>query len=82
MKIRYYKNINGVRRIVVGLAMSRVFILFSANIATLLVVWSLSGVYCMMWIYIGYKDRDWARTLMELMYLIMSMRATYNWFLI
>ena len=27
----------------------------------------------------GYKDRDWPRALMELMYLVLSMRAVYNW---
>ena len=82
MKIRYYKNINGTRWIGFGLAMISVFILSSANIATQWVGWSLSVVSCMMWIYFGYKDRDWPRALMELMYLIMSMRATYNWLVI
>jgi hypothetical protein len=28
------------------------------------------------------KDKDWPRALMEFMYLILSMRATYNWLLI
>ncbi|QOI69145.1 hypothetical protein Mosig_00184 [Pelagibacter phage Mosig EXVC030M] len=35
-----------------------------------------------MWVYFGYKDRDWPRALMELMYLILSMRAMYNWLMI
>ena len=59
MKIRYYKNINGTRWIGFGLAMLSVFILSSANIATQWVGWSLSVVSCIMWVYFGYKDRDW-----------------------
>ena len=82
MKIRYYKDINGARWIGVGLAMVSVFILSSANISTQWVGWTFSVIACIMWVYFGYKDRDWPRTLMELMYLIFSMRAVYNWLLI
>ena len=39
-----------------------------------------SVIACGMWVYFGYKDRDWP--LMELMYLILSMRAMYNWLMI
>ena len=82
MKIRYYKDINGARWIGFGLAMASVFILSSANIATQWVGWTFSVIACIMCVYFGYKDRDWPRTLMELMYLIFSMRAVYNWLLI
>ena len=82
MKIRYYKDINGARWIGFGLAMASVFILSSANISTQWVGWTFSVIACIMWVYFGYKDRDWPRTLMELMYLIFSMRAGYNWLLI
>jgi len=41
-----------------------------------------SVIACVMWVYFGYKDRDWPRTLMEFMYLIFSMRAMYNWLVI
>ena len=82
MKIRYYKDINGARWIGFGLAMASVFILASANISTQWVGWTFSVIACIMWVYFGYKDRDWPRTLMELMYLIFSMRAVYNWLLI
>ena len=44
--------------------------------------WLLSVIACFMWVYFGYKDRDWPRALMELMYLIFSMRAMYNWLMI
>ena len=79
MKIRYYKDISKGRWIGFLLAMLSAYILSSANISTQWVGWLLSVVSCCMWVYFGYKDRDWARTLMELMYLLMSMRATYNW---
>ena len=82
MKIRYYKDINGARWLGFGLAMLSVFILSSANIATQWVGWLFSVIACVMWVYFGYKDRDWPRTLMELMYLILSMRAMYNWLMI
>ena len=79
MKIRYYKNINGWRWLGFFIAMASVSILSSANISTQWVGWSLSVVACVMWVYFGLKDRDWPRALMELMYLILSMRAVYNW---
>jgi len=82
MKIRYYKNINGWRWLGFFVAMISVTILSSANISTQWVGWSLSVVACVMWVYFGLKDKDWPRALMELMYLVLSMRATYNWLLI
>ena len=82
MKIRYYKNINGWRWLGFFIAMASVSILSSANISTQQVGWSLSVVTCVMWVYFGLKDKDWPRALMELMYLILSMRAVYNWLLI
>ncbi len=82
MKIRYYKDINGARWLGFGIAMASVYILSSANISTQWVGWSLSVIACIMWVYFGYKDRDWPRTLMELMYMILSMRAVYNWLIV
>ena len=82
MKIRYYKNINGWRWLGFFIAMASVSILSSANISTQGVGWSLSVMDCVMWVYFGLKDKDWPRALMELMYLILSMRAVYNWLLI
>ena len=61
------------------LALASDTILSAAHIPTQWIGWSLSIVACIMWVYFGYKDRDWPRTLMELMYLILSMRAVYNW---
>ena len=82
MKIRYYKNINGWRWLGFFIAMASVSILSSANISTQWVGWSLSVMACVMWVYFGLKDKDWPRAVMELMYLILSMRAVYNWLLI
>ena len=82
MKIRYYKDINGARWLGFGIAMASVYILSSANISTQWVGWSLSVIACIMWVYFGYKDRDWPRTLMELMYMVLSMRAVYNWLIV
>ena len=79
MKIRYYKDINGWRWLGFFIAMLSVSILSSANVSTQWVGWSLSVVACVMWVYFGLKDKDWPRALMELMYLILSMRAVYNW---
>ena len=41
--------------------------------------WLLSVIACFMWVWFGYRDKDYPRALMELMYLILSMRAMYNW---
>ena len=56
-----------------------VFILSSANISTQWVGWSLSVVACVMLVYFGYKDKDWPRMLMETMYMVLSLRAVFNW---
>ena len=82
MKIRYYRDLKGARWLGFGLAMISVYILSSANIATQWVGWSFSIIACIMWVYFGWKDKDWPRMLMEFMYLIMSMRAVYNWLII
>ncbi len=63
-------------------AIISVFILSSANVTTQWIGWTLSVIACMMWVYFGYKDKDWPRALMEFMYLILSMRAVYNWLLV
>ena len=60
------------------LAVSSVFILSSADISTQWVGWSLS-VSCSMWVWFGYKDKDIPRMIMECMYMILSIRAIFNW---
>ena len=70
---------NKERWIGLAIAVSSVFILSEANIDTQWIGWFLSIVACIMLVYWGYKDRDYPRALMELMYLLLSMRAMYNW---
>ena len=79
MKIRYYKDINGYRWLGFFLAMTSVWILSSANVSTQWVGWTLSCISCSIWVYFGIKDKDIPRALMELSYLILSMRAVFNW---
>ena len=82
LSLRYFKGAVSERWLGFALAVASVWILSSANIATQWVGWLLSVIACVMWVYFGYKDRDWPRALMELMYLILSMRAMYNWLMI
>ena len=62
-----------------ALAILGVYILSSANISTQGVGWSLSVAACVMWVWFGYKDKDWPRMIMECMYMILSIRAVFNW---
>ena len=62
-----------------AVAISSVYILSDANVNTQWIAWFLSIIACMMWVWFGYRDKDYPRALMELMYLILSMRAMYNW---
>tara|TARA_B100001027_G_C16234153_1_gene316200 strand:- start:50 stop:295 length:246 start_codon:yes stop_codon:yes gene_type:complete len=62
-----------------AVAISSVYILSDANVNTQWIGWFLSIIACMMWVWFGYRDKDYPRALMELMYLILSMRAMYNW---
>ena len=79
MKIRYYKDLKGARWLGFGLAMISVYILSSANIATQWVGWTFSIIACVMWVYFGWKDKDWPRMLMELFYCFLAIRAILNW---
>ena len=67
------------RWIGLAIAVSSVFILSEANVDTQWLGWLLSIIACMMWVWFGYRDKDYPRALMELMYLLLSMRAMYNW---
>ena len=62
-----------------ALAILGVYILSSANISTQWVGWLFTGASCGMWVWFGYKDRDWPRMLMELVYLFLALRAMMNW---
>ena len=58
---------------------SRFMFYLKFNISTQWIGWLLSVIACFMWVWFGYRDKDYPRALMELMYLILSMRAMYNW---
>ena len=79
MKIRYYKNINGMRWLGFILAFIGAFVLSNADPDTQWVGWGIATISCSIWIYMGIKDRDTPRALMELMYLLLALRAIYNW---
>ena len=79
MKIRYYKNIDGWRWLGFLLAMIGAFILSNADVTTQWIGWAIATVSCSIWITMGIKDRDTPRALMELMYLLLAVRAIWNW---
>tara|TARA_Y100000294_G_C8539509_1_gene330540 strand:- start:873 stop:1013 length:141 start_codon:yes stop_codon:yes gene_type:complete len=41
--------------------------------------WSTTAVSCAMWVYYGYKDKDWPRMWMEIMFMFLAIRAVLNW---
>jgi len=79
MKIRYYKNIDGWRWIGFILAIVAAFILSNADVETQWLGWTIASVSCTIWIYMAVKDGDTPRGLMELMYLLLGLRAIWNW---
>ena len=79
MKIRYYKNIDGMRWLGFILAMIGAFVLSNANPDSQWIGWGIATISCSIWIYMGIKDKDTPRALMELMCLLLALRAIYNW---
>ncbi len=79
MKIRFYQNLNGARWVGFLIAIISCFILSNANVETQWIGWAIGCVSCSMWVYFGFKDKDTPRALREVMYLLISMRALYNW---
>ena len=53
--------------------------LSSAHIPTQWLGWLITGLSCAIWVWCGYKDKDWPRMIMELMYMFLSLRAVFNW---
>lgn len=41
--------------------------------------WLVGAASCFIWVYVSFKDQDIPRTLMECMYLVLSIYACYNW---
>ena len=79
MKIRYYKDIDGWRWTGFILAILAAFILSDAKVDTQWLGWSIACISCSIWIYMGIKDKDTPRALMEFMYLLLGIRAIWNW---
>jgi len=79
MKIRYYKKIDQWRWIGFVLAMSSIFILSGADVSTQWIGWAIACCSCSIWICMGIKDKDVPRTLMEVMYFLLGLRAVWNW---
>ena len=79
MKIRYYHKIDGWRWLGFVLAMVGAFILSGGNPAVQWIGWLVACFSCAIWIYMGIKDKDLPRALMELFYLLLALRGIYNW---
>jgi hypothetical protein len=62
------------------LAVLSVAILSSTVVRFQWIGWLIGATSCSIWILISFKDQDKPRTLMECMYLILSIYASYNWF--
>jgi drug/metabolite transporter (DMT)-like permease len=79
MKIRYYQKIDGWRWIGFILAMVGAFILSSGDPDKQWMGWAVAIFSCSIWIYMGIKDKDTPRALMELMYMLLAIRGIWNW---
>jgi hypothetical protein len=74
-----FKGTVPVRWIGFILAILGVYVLSSANVSTQWLGWTISSISCTIWVYMGYKDKDIPRMLMELVYVFLSIRAILNW---
>ena len=79
MKIRYYRKIDGWRWLGFILAMISAFILSGGEPTAQALGWLIACASCIIWIYMGWKDKDVPRALMELMYLLLALRGIWNW---
>ena len=79
MKIRFYKNLTELRWIGFTLAMVSAFLLSGGNPNIQWIGWGIACFSCSIWLYMGYKDGDIPRALMELMYLLLAIRGVIMW---
>jgi hypothetical protein len=79
MKIRYYKDIDGFRWLGFILAMASAFLLSGGQAEYQWMGWGIACFSCSIWVYMGYKDKDIPRALMELMYFALAVRGVINW---
>ena len=82
MKIKYYHRIDGLRWLGFILAMIGAFILSGGDPSVQWMGWAVAVFSCSIWIYMGLKDKDLPRALMELMYLLLAVRGIYNWLIV
>ncbi len=61
------------------LAVVGAYILGNANVLSQWFGWTICTISCSIWIIMGIKDKDIPRTLMEVMYFIIGIRAVLNW---
>jgi len=61
------------------LAVLAVYLLSTANPSIQHWGWLLSAISCAIWVYAGARDRDIARTLMEICYTFLAIRGIFNW---
>tara|TARA_B100001989_G_C24084667_1_gene244116 strand:+ start:117 stop:389 length:273 start_codon:yes stop_codon:yes gene_type:complete len=78
-KILRFKNIKYWRWLGFVLAVVGAYILGNADVSSQWFGWTICTLSCFIWIIMGIKDRDIPRTLMEVMYLIIGIRAILNW---
>ena len=73
------KNIKYWRWLGFILAVVGAYILGNADVLSQWLGWTICSASCFIWIIMGIKDRDIPRTLMEIMYFIIGIRAIINW---
>tara|TARA_B100000989_G_scaffold163032_1_gene121777 strand:+ start:1338 stop:1595 length:258 start_codon:yes stop_codon:yes gene_type:complete len=73
------KQINHWRWFGFILAVVGAYILGNAEIHSQWLGWTICSVSCLIWIAMGIIDKDIPRTLMEIMYFFVGIRAILNW---
>ena len=79
MKVRFYHKIDGFRWAGFILAMLSAFLLSGGDADIQWMGWAVATISCSIWLYMGFKDKDIPRALMELMYLCLAIRGIINW---
>ena len=74
-----YRSLASLRWVGFALAVLGAYILGNAVIESQWLGWAICSLSCLIWILMGIKDRDTPRTLMEIMYFIIGIRAIVNW---
>ena len=61
------------------LAVLGAYILGTGEISSQWIGWTICSLSCTIWIFMAITDRDLPRSLMEIMYLILGIRAIISW---